>query len=270
MACALNGVSAVRDMGGPNLAEVKRPNAKAKLPGTPARTLKLGKPGWRPRSASAVGSAPSRRRGSLRLDSLQRHLEELAPRLPVLRNLPHLEPPTLVIQFDGIAHVAELRDLHPPHQLSVRYLRLGVLIGAPAGKRLESIAVGFVIIRDHRKGTVYDDLLPFVADSTAVHAIDGNEQPVELTLDDLGPLESPPLAGGELHPALALPLADEEVELLHCIPLARGASRWLTRTRTHDPRENKDGDPVKTSGHNRNPSPCNVMPPQPNDTLSSP
>src|SRR5262249_13574803 len=30
------------------------PNAKAKLPGPPARTLKLGKPGWRPRSASAV------------------------------------------------------------------------------------------------------------------------------------------------------------------------------------------------------------------------
>jgi len=29
----------------------------AKLPGPPARTLKLGKPGWRPRSASAVGSA---------------------------------------------------------------------------------------------------------------------------------------------------------------------------------------------------------------------
>src|SRR5437660_1633621 len=29
----------------------------AKLPGPPATTLKLGKPGWRPRSASAVGSA---------------------------------------------------------------------------------------------------------------------------------------------------------------------------------------------------------------------
>ena len=31
----------------------KRPNAKAKLPGPPARTLTLGKPPWRPRSASA-------------------------------------------------------------------------------------------------------------------------------------------------------------------------------------------------------------------------
>src|SRR5262249_19671993 len=31
--------------------------AKAKLPGPPARTLKRGKPGWRPRSASAAGSA---------------------------------------------------------------------------------------------------------------------------------------------------------------------------------------------------------------------
>src|SRR6266481_4317627 len=28
----------------------------AKLPGPPARRLKLGKPGWRPRSASAAGS----------------------------------------------------------------------------------------------------------------------------------------------------------------------------------------------------------------------
>src|SRR5262249_38843084 len=92
-----------------------RPNAKAKLPGPPARTLKRGKLGWRPRSASAVGSAPRRLRGSLRLDSLQRHLEELSPRLPVLRNLPHLEPPTFVIQFNGIAHVAELRYVHPPH-----------------------------------------------------------------------------------------------------------------------------------------------------------
>src|SRR5262249_26321828 len=33
------------------------PNDKDKLPGPPARTLKLAKPGWRPRSASAVGSA---------------------------------------------------------------------------------------------------------------------------------------------------------------------------------------------------------------------
>src|SRR4051794_28974707 len=33
------------------------PNGTAKLPGLPARTLKVGKPGWRPRSASAVGSA---------------------------------------------------------------------------------------------------------------------------------------------------------------------------------------------------------------------
>src|SRR6516165_10495017 len=32
------------------------PKAKAKLPEPPARTLKRGKPGWRPRSASAVGS----------------------------------------------------------------------------------------------------------------------------------------------------------------------------------------------------------------------
>src|SRR5262249_31586514 len=32
---------------------VSHPNAKAKLPGPPARSLKLGKPGWRPRSASA-------------------------------------------------------------------------------------------------------------------------------------------------------------------------------------------------------------------------
>src|SRR5215475_4366496 len=47
---------------GPNLphrllrSKLQPPNAKAKLPGPPARTLKLGKPGWRPRSASAVGS----------------------------------------------------------------------------------------------------------------------------------------------------------------------------------------------------------------------
>ena len=31
------------------------PNDKAKLPGPPAKTLKLENPGWRPRSASAVG-----------------------------------------------------------------------------------------------------------------------------------------------------------------------------------------------------------------------
>lgn len=36
-------------------AQCPLPNVKAKLPGPPARTLKLGKPGWRSRSASAVG-----------------------------------------------------------------------------------------------------------------------------------------------------------------------------------------------------------------------
>jgi hypothetical protein len=38
---------------------VSHPNAKAKVTGAPARILKLGKPGWRPRSASDVGYASS-------------------------------------------------------------------------------------------------------------------------------------------------------------------------------------------------------------------
>src|SRR5262245_54551014 len=108
----------------------------AKLPGPPARTLKLRKPGWRPRSASVVGSSPPRLRSSLRLDSLQRHLEKLSPRLPVLRNLPHLEPPTFLVEFDRVADVAELRDLHTIHQLPLRDLGLGVLVMAPAGECL--------------------------------------------------------------------------------------------------------------------------------------
>src|SRR5262249_27494606 len=39
------------------------PNGTAHLPGPPARPLKLGKPGWWPRSASAVwiGAAPTRK-----------------------------------------------------------------------------------------------------------------------------------------------------------------------------------------------------------------
>ena len=41
----------------PRRIEWPQPYAQAKLPGPPATTLKLGKPGWRPRSASAVGSA---------------------------------------------------------------------------------------------------------------------------------------------------------------------------------------------------------------------
>src|SRR5689334_12913302 len=44
-----------------DVLETKSPNAQAKLPGPPARTLKLGNPGWRPRSASAVGSAACQR-----------------------------------------------------------------------------------------------------------------------------------------------------------------------------------------------------------------
>src|SRR5262245_54314489 len=111
---------------------------------------------------------------------------------------------------------------------------------------------------------MHDDLLPLAADLTAVQALDGEQQSVELTLDDLGPLESPSLAGGEFHPALALPLPDEEVELLHRVPLGGGGGRRLTQARTHDPGEKKDGDPVKTSGHDRKPSPRNVMPPPPN------
>src|SRR5262245_40407112 len=42
----------------PHPASDKRPNAKAKLPGPPA-TVNFGKPGWRPRSASAAGYAAS-------------------------------------------------------------------------------------------------------------------------------------------------------------------------------------------------------------------
>jgi len=38
-----------------------RPTDQAKQPGPLARTLKPGKPGWRPQSASAAGSAASRR-----------------------------------------------------------------------------------------------------------------------------------------------------------------------------------------------------------------
>src|SRR5262249_5417460 len=152
---------------------------------------------------------------SLRLDSLQRHLEKLSPRLPVLRNLPHLEPPTFLVKFDRVADVAELRDLHSIHQLPLRDLGLGVLVMAPAGECLEPIPLGLIVVRHQPEGVMHDDLLPLAADLTAVQALDGEQQPVELALDDLGPLESSPLAGGELHPALALPLADEEDELLH-------------------------------------------------------
>ena len=40
-----------------SIRRTRTPERSAKLPGPPARTLKLEKPGWRPRSASAVGSA---------------------------------------------------------------------------------------------------------------------------------------------------------------------------------------------------------------------
>ena len=51
----------------PPRARGRAANDKAKLPGPPIRTLKLGKPGWRPRSASAGGSA------CLRIVGEQRH-----------------------------------------------------------------------------------------------------------------------------------------------------------------------------------------------------
>src|SRR5262249_21746707 len=157
-------------------------------------------------------------------DSLQRHLEELSPRLPVLRNLPHLEPPTFLVEFGRVADIAELRDLHSIHQLPLRDLGLGVLVMAPAGERLEPVALGLIVVAQQAEGVMHDDLLPLVAGLAEVSALDGEQKPVELALDDLGPLESPPLAGGEPHPALALPLADEEVELLHRVPLGGGAS----------------------------------------------
>jgi hypothetical protein len=51
------GIAPVGSLGcDPALLTAER---SAKLPGPPSRTLKLGKPGWRPRSASAVCSATS-------------------------------------------------------------------------------------------------------------------------------------------------------------------------------------------------------------------
>ena len=55
-------VGQVPNIGGPlgayqlaHLYQQRMAERSAKLPGPPARTLKLGKPGWRPRSASAPG-----------------------------------------------------------------------------------------------------------------------------------------------------------------------------------------------------------------------
>jgi hypothetical protein len=57
--CPPNQAVPLGELGGEPLGIVVAPsrNTKAKLPWPPARTLKVGKPGWRPRSASTVGSA---------------------------------------------------------------------------------------------------------------------------------------------------------------------------------------------------------------------
>ena len=87
-----------------------------------------------------------------------------------------------------------------------------------------------------------------VIQAASVQALDSQQQPLEFALDDLGPLERPPLAA-ELHPALALPLTNQEVELLHRLPLGGRGRRRVPRTCIHDQDENKDDNPVMSSGH---------------------
>src|SRR5262249_17858985 len=81
------------------------PEAGARRPATPTREGKTDRP-------------------LLRLDPLQGHLEKPPPRLAVRRHFPDLKPPAAVVAFDGVADVAELRNLHPPHQLPVGRLGL--------------------------------------------------------------------------------------------------------------------------------------------------
>src|SRR5262249_39776829 len=71
------------------------PNERsAKLPGPPARILKLGKPGWRPRSASAFGPA------CLLLGPGHIHGRDvLRPALPACRALGQMRP--LDGRFEG-------------------------------------------------------------------------------------------------------------------------------------------------------------------------
>src|SRR6266850_1378563 len=56
---------------------LRRSNDQAKLPGPPATTWKLGKPKWRPRSTSAVGSPmhlmPSASRSNLQVHNAAFH-----------------------------------------------------------------------------------------------------------------------------------------------------------------------------------------------------
>src|SRR5207244_8064682 len=96
---------------------------------------------------------------------------------------------------------------------------------------------------------MHDSLLALLANLAAVQALDGDQQSVELPLDNLGPLESPPLAS-DLHPAFPLPLSDEEVESLHRVLLG-SSSRRLTRSRRHARREDEHRDQGKTSEHDQ-------------------
>src|SRR5438067_488088 len=93
-----------------------RHNAQAKLPGPPGKTLKLAKPKWRPRSASAVSSARNttvlrRRNAKIPADlaaqwvgdfGMPRHCGSLA----VSRVAPPRMPATLADQ--GAAVLAEV------------------------------------------------------------------------------------------------------------------------------------------------------------------
>jgi len=47
---------------------------------------------------------------------------------------------------------------------------------------------------------------------------------IQLALHDLGPSEGAALAWGELHPPLALPFADQKVQLFHRVALGGGRS----------------------------------------------
>jgi hypothetical protein len=158
------------------------------------------------------------------LNRLQRHLEELPPRFAVLRDLADLEPPALIVPRDRIANLAELRNRHPPYQLLVRDLGLGVLIVAARGVSLETIALRLLVVGQHRERIVDDDLLGRAADLAAMHALDGQQQAIQLPLRHLSSSEGAALAWGKFHPPLALPFADQKVQLFHRVALDDGRS----------------------------------------------
>src|SRR5690606_16111893 len=110
---------------------------------------------------------------------VQRHLEELLPRLAIGRAFADFVPLALLVEADEVAHIAELRVLHRPDE-RVALHRGGVVAVVAFGQMgAEAVMPGLGIVGKHAERIVNDHRLGAAWDVYGVQPVDEDHQAVE-------------------------------------------------------------------------------------------